>query len=193
MKTLKWVCSFAVILNFVATIFFCEHRTPNRQLLSMAISGFLLILLLVSFVAGLGLCFREKFRAFVPAAICVIGLPASFFVARYLGNSIENWRFKTNLPRYVEVVQLVEKGEIKTSSSLSRIELPSQDADLAQITLAKTNSEGAVIEFVTGLGFPVKHSGYLYISSGKIENDADSIRQWPYRSQINTNWFSVED
>jgi hypothetical protein len=193
MKTLGLTCSIVVVLNCAAIIFFCEHRTPDKQLFSMATSGILLILLAGSLVAGLLRCRREKFHAFVPAAICIIGLLASSLVAPSLGSSIENWRFNNNLPRYVAIAHRIERGEIKTSTSLSRFELPGQDQDLAQITLAKTNNEGAVIEFVTGLGFPLKHSGYLYISTGKIDNETDSLRRWPYHSRINVNWFRVED
>lgn len=192
MKTLKWICSIVVVLNFVVAIFFCEQRTPDRQLLFMATSGFLLILLLVSFVAGLRLCVKEKFRAFVPALICVIGLPFGLFVGGRLGDAIENWRFQKNLPRYTEVVQLIEKGEFKTDSSL--VELPPQYADLALRTARGTNSEGTdIIVFITGLGFPVKHSGFMYVSTGEIENDAETLRRWPYYSRINTNWFRISD
>lgn len=153
----------------------------------------LTFLLLISFVAGICFVRRDKFRAFVPAIICLVGLPANLFISSYLGVSIRDWQFQKNLPRYTEVVHLIEKGEIKASPSDPRIQLPNEFADLSLVTFAKTNNNGLIIEFVIGGGFPVKHSGYLYVSTGKIENDPDTFERWPYRSRINTNWFRVSD
>lgn len=193
MKTIKVSCLILVALNFITMLIFSEHKTPGRQLFAMATNGFLMILFVATLFDGLLKCTKEKFRAFIPAAICITGIFASFFVGSYLGNMLENRRINKDLPSYVSIAHRIEKGEIKTGTSLSRIELPAQDKDLAQITLARTNNEGAVIEFVTGLGFPVKHSGYLYISTGKIDNETDSLRRWPYHARINVNWFRVED
>jgi hypothetical protein len=110
-----------------------------------------------------------------------------------LGVSIRDWQFRKNLPRYMEVVQLIEKGEIKASPSGPRIQLPNQYTDLSLVTFAKTNNGSWIIEFNIGGGFPVKHSGYLYVSTGKINSDPETLERWPYRSQITTNWFRVED
>jgi hypothetical protein len=194
MKTLKLICIIAVLLDFVCDLMFSIKPNTGAQLLGMLIVLILIFLLLVSFIAGICFVRRDKFRAFIPAAICLVGLPANLFIASYLGVSIRDWQFQKNLPRYSEVVHLVEKGEIKTGSSLSKVELPQQYSNLALIALGKTNSEsGATIEFIIGGGFPVKHSGYLYISSGKIENDPEMLERWPYRSQIKTNWFRISD
>ena len=195
MKKLKILCLFAIILDFVVTIFYCEQRTPNKQLLSIATTGFVFFLLLISLATGLLFCFREKFRAFVPALICIIGLPANIFIGAHLGGAIKNWRFQKNLPRYTEVIHLVEKGGIKKSSpGYYALDLPPQYADLARMVWARTNSDGTVfVEFITEFGFPIKHSGYLYISGGKIESDPDTLRRWPYRSEISSNWFRISD
>jgi len=192
LKNLSYLSLFAVTANFVAITIFCARQTPNRQLFSGVIIGVLLILSLISLVAGLYFCWREKFRAFIPATICLIGLPISFIAARRLGGSIEHRLFQKNLPRYTEVVRLIEKGEFKTDSYL--VELPPQYSDLALRTWRGTNSEGAIIVgFITGIGFPVKHSGFMYVSTGKIESDAETLRRWPYYSRINTNWFRIGD
>jgi hypothetical protein len=149
--------------------------------------------LLISFVLGLSSFSREKFRAFIPALICLIGLPMSFIAAIVLGSSIKDSRFQKNLPRYMEVVQLIEKGEIKPIPSSSLVQLPDQYTDLAWATIPETNSVGIIIEFLTEGGFPVKHSGYLYVSSGSVENDTNTLLRWPFHSRINTNWFRISD
>jgi hypothetical protein len=195
MKKFKILCLLAIALDFVVTIYYCEQRTPDKQLLYMATTGFFFILLLVALVIGFCFCFRDKFRAFVPALICIIGLLTNFYIGVHVGGAIKSWRFHKNLPRYTEVIDLIEKGEIKNSSTNSyTIELPPQFSDLAQRTWLRTNSEGVIfVEFLTELGFPVKHSGYLYISAGKIESDPDTLQRWPYYSEINSNWFCISD
>jgi hypothetical protein len=193
MKALGNICWTVIALNFIAMTLFCSQQTTDRQLFSMATVAGVLFVLLISFVLGLRFCSRDKFRAFIPLAICVIGLPISWFVAGRLGEAIQDWRFKKNLPRYTEVVRLIEKGEIKVPSGSDMLQLPSQYSDLALRTFASTNSEGVVIVgFITGLGFPVKHSGLLYLSTGNIENSGMLLR-WPRYRRLNENWFVIED
>ena len=109
--------------------------------------------------------------------------------------AIQDWRFEKNLPRYIQVIHLIENGEIKYNSHDSdTVELPPQYADLARRTWRETNSEGAfIVGFITELGFPVKHSGFMYVSNGEIEGDAETLRRWRYYSRINTNWFHISD
>jgi hypothetical protein len=193
MKKLKFICLFAVVLNFVVQTFFYEQRTGIKQLLSMATLLSMFMLLLISFVFGLSSFSRERFRAFIPALICFFGLPMSFIAAIVLGISIEKSRFQRNLPRYTEVVQLIKKSEIKPTSPSPLVQLPNQYKDLAWEIVPKTNNDGIIIEFLNEAGFPVKHSGYLYVSSGSIENDTKTLQRWPFHTRINTNWFRISD
>jgi hypothetical protein len=121
-------------------------------------------------------------------------LLASFIGSAALGGAIKESRFQKNLSRFNEVVNLIQKGELKPNPPDRFIVLPKQYADLTleAIAFASTNSDGTNIEFQTESGFPVKHSGYLYISSGKM-NDSYTLEDWPIHHQINTNWFYVSD
>jgi hypothetical protein len=192
MKKFKLVCVFLVLVNFICILLFAIKPKANVQLLGGLICLILLFLLLISFVVGICFFRRDKFHAFIPTLICSVGLPASIFIGSYLGVSIRDWQFRKNLPRYTEVVNLIEKGEIKATSSDPRIQLPNQYADLSWVTFAKTNNGSWIVEFNIGGGFPVKHSGYLYVSTGKID-DPETLERWPYRSQVNSNWFRVSD
>src|ERR1700733_9502958 len=107
MKNFSRICLFAVIINFVVQTFFFEQRTGIKQLLSMAALLFVFLLLLISFALGLSLFSREKFRAFIPALVCFVGLLAGFIAAIVLAGSIKDARFRKNLPRYTEVVRLI--------------------------------------------------------------------------------------
>jgi len=162
MKILRILSLALVVLNSVAFLLFAAKPNVDKQLLSMTTTAVLLLLLFLgSFVAGFFLFSRLKFRAFVPAAICFVGLPLGVLFALQAGHSFRSWYFQKHLPRYQEVVRLIEAGEIKRRSADSyAVDLPPQYADLALVTWVRTNSERAIIvEFITGGGFPVRHSG----------------------------------
>ena len=61
-----------------ATIFSAEGTT-EKQLLFLAMIGCSLMFALACCVAGLWFRSRDKFRAFYPAMICLVGLPAGLW------------------------------------------------------------------------------------------------------------------
>src|SRR5689334_9033514 len=122
MKRLRfWALAMSVLL-FVFSIFFAAKPNPVSQLLGMAAIASLVVLLLISGVIGLWHLSRDKWRALIPAMICFTGLLMSPLAGIRSGAAIRSWTFQRNLPRYNEVVRLVEKGEIRSGSSLSKIE-----------------------------------------------------------------------
>ena len=193
MKVLGYICLFAVALYFGIATFFAEHETILREVFAVAAAFVVLILLLVSFVLGLGAFHRERFHALVPMLICLLGLPVGFIGAIVLGESLKSARFQKNLPRYTEVVQLIKSGEIKSNPSSRHVQLPNQYSDLADATSSWTNRSGLVVNFFTDSAFPVWNAGYRYVDSGQTETDTELTKPWPSWSRINTNWFYVSD
>jgi hypothetical protein len=192
MKKLSVLSIFAVILYFGLLTYFSAHETVLKELFAGAAAFAVLVLMLVSFVLGLAAYKRNKFRAFIPFLICVFGLPAGFVGAIVWGESIKAVNFKKNLPRYAEVVSLIEKGEIQPSLSSRQIELPEQYKDLAEETATWTNNNSRVIEFLTDGAFPVWHAGYLYVSNGDVD-ETNLLKNWNCYERVNTNWFYVSD
>jgi hypothetical protein len=134
MKKFSVLCVIVVFLYFCLLTYFAAHETMLKELFAGAAGFAVLILMLISLVLGLILYQRKKFHAFIPFLICLLGLPAGFFGAIAWGESIKAVNFKKNLPRYAEVVSLIEKGEIQPSLSSRQIELPEQYKDLAEET-----------------------------------------------------------
>jgi hypothetical protein len=189
MKILKVFSVVAVLLTFLSSLWFSVKPTGEAQFVAMLLILISILLLVISSVVGIRVARRYRFRAFIPAAICLVGLPVSFMLSSFLGGSIRDWHFRKNLPRYTQVVHLIENGEIKTYNR--RVNLPDQYSDLSLATFVETNNQKMSIEFITGMGFPVKHSGYLYVSTGNI--DSDVLKHWHFRSRINANWFRISD
>lgn len=192
MKKLTVICVIALVVDFATGIWFAERRDTVKQLVSMAALGGVAIVMLVSFVLGLERYRREKFRAFIPLLICLVGLPISLIGSAVLGGRIKDARFQRNLTRYTTVVHLVEKGDLRPDASGCKIQLPDAYEDLAWATFAWTNRDGQVVEFLTEGGFPVQHSGYVYLANGQIETETNLTRDWSWH-RINTNWFYITD
>ncbi|MFO1489207.1 MAG: hypothetical protein U1F65_12100 [Verrucomicrobiota bacterium] len=191
MKNPRSICGFAVLLNFAVQVFFFSHRTGFRQLLSVGSLFAIGVLMLVSFAISANSSPPKKKHAFIAALICLVGLPAGFIGGVVIGASIQNARFQGNLPRYTEVVRLIERGELAPVPPDTSVKLPARYSDLASFVLLKTNTDGIVIEFMTDGGFPAKHSGYLYAASGNLERDTEPAYDWAFHSRINTNWFHI--
>ncbi len=191
MKRLIFICLLAVILYFGLLAFFAEHVTVQREILAGLAGLVVLILLPVSLVLGLAAWPRKKFRALIPMMICLLGLPVGFVGAILLGDRLQNLRFHKNLPRYCEVVQLIEKGEIKPDSR-GEFRLPVQYADLAYAAFTWTNHNGRIARFMTAAAFPVWDGGYLYVANGVMDK-TNLLRSCNLYSRINTNWFYFSD
>jgi hypothetical protein len=192
MKLLSAFCLLAVILYFGLLTFFAEHETVLRELFAGLAGLVVLLFLPFSIVLGISAWPRNKFRAFVPALICLLGLPVGFIAAIVIGESLKSANFQKNLPRYTEVVRLIENGNIKPDAG-GQIQLPEPYTDLAYSTLTWTNQGERTVEFLTDGAFPVWHAGYVYISKENADEEAKFIKARNCYERVNTNWFYVSD
>ena len=159
---------------------FMRQPAANLQSASMLLLFALLILTLVTGIVGLCQLRKSKYRGFIPFGICGCSVLLIILLAPGMGGWMRIRRFPVQMPRYLEVVRLIERGEIRVDSSLAKVNLPESYEDLAVAEIAKTNSAGsASVEFLIGGGFPGKHSGYLYMPISNIEADAEMAQRWP--------------
>ena len=186
MKNLTAVCATAVILYFGFFTFFAEHETLLKELFAGAAGFAVLILMVVSFVFGFASYQRKKIYAFIPFLICLISLPAVFIGGIILGEIIHAANFQKNLPRFMNVVHLIENGEVTPSEG--EVQLPEEFSDLAFNTYAHKNRDTQMVVFITDEAFPLWSDGYIYVS-GEITNQTYFLNKWNLRERINTNWF----
>jgi hypothetical protein len=88
----------------------------------------------------------------------------------------------------------MESGEISVSTEMDRIPQAILKARMAYAVFAQKETNGVLtVEFLTETGFPVKHSGYLYCSSGTIAPGSAEDRHWPIIHEERPKWFSISD
>ncbi len=175
-------------LWFVVFIAFAARPSPVTQLLSMLLTLGLLIFGFVSFIRLFTHWRRERWRVVTPFAACVLVV----VLAPEVGASIRHVTFQRSLPSYESIIRQMESGTMPVTSELRRIS--QAEGGSAYAVLAQRSTNGVLtVEFLTGGGFPVKHSGYLYCSSGSIEPGSVADRRWPRRREVRPLWFRISD
>ena len=158
------------------------------QLGSMLASLVFLLAVFVNFALMFSRWWKERAAAAIPLLICVMAIVVLVFSAP----KIRNFQFKLNRPAYERAVSGIESGNILITDKPFYGET-ALDAGNAKYVLAQKTSDGLVVEFLTGFGFPVKHSGYLYVESGQLHPNSFFGQRWPRRSRIDAHWYHISD
>ena len=150
--------------------------------------------LLLAFIAGVVYAISNwkqlRFWAFLPLLVCLGSCQGSTTIAR----AARKAQFERDIPRYQAVIAKIEGGAISLPAQGEPIRLSGVEQDLAYSVLAQRDTNGLVtVEFLTGGGFPLKHSGYLYSSSGAIQRGSLFDSRWPLRTEIKPKWFRISD
>ena len=111
-----------------------------------------------------------------------------------MGRTVHQALFAWALPSYEQVVGEIQAGRIVVTEKFDRIPEAEARARLAYAVFAQRQPDGTLlVEFLTESGFPVKHSGYLYSSSGTIEKGASIDSRWPIKRKVREHWFYISD
>jgi hypothetical protein len=172
-------------LSFVA---FSGWQSLVTQLLSFLLSIGLLVFCAVSFVRIFTRWKRESWRSAIPFLVCVVAV----FAAEVGGNSLRSFLFMRALPRYESVIREIETGTFPVKNG-ETVAIPRKEETGAYAIFAYRTNGVLAVEFLTGGGFPVKHSGYLYSSSGVVERGSIAQRRWPRRTKVRPLWFRISD
>jgi hypothetical protein len=168
---------------FVTTIAFIVRPKPGLQFLAMFLSLALIVVGFIGFVTAFTNWGKERWRSFIPLSTCVVVV----VVAPDLGRGIRDLMFKWSLPRYEALIQRIESGNISVSKEWQKIE--EAEGLVPYGVVAKRGSNDVLmVEFRFGAGFPVKHSAYVYFSSGAIDHS-----EYRRGYEIRPKWFEVSD
>jgi hypothetical protein len=107
------------------------------------------------------------------------------------GVSLGEKRFVNHLPEYDAFVDKVKSEDLAGAIDISNFDYQG----LAYVAMAYENEPNVlVVEFVVGgMGFPPRHTAFLYTSSGKVSEKTIADERWYRWKQMNENWFRVSD
>jgi len=187
-------CVLAIValcaLSAAAELPFASSQNEWTQFLGML--GFGLYLLAL----GLSLFFawteRRQFRllAMIPLLLCLGSCAATTAV----GRAARQAHFERQLPRYRALVERIQAENMLVSGKVVPIPLAQAERDLGYGVLAQQDTNGVLtVELLTGGGFPVIHSGYVYSSSGRIEPGSFFDQRWPHKMEVKPKWFRISD
>lgn len=186
--------SLAVIaiaaICFVALSAFKAYNSPLGQLI--------LFLLTVPYLASIAASVVEPFRGWrayglrslIPLAACA----AAWYGSMPVGGMLQSHLFSNNLPRFQAIADGIKPEALPADGKSELIPISADDANHVHRVFAYRSIAGViVVEFLTEHGFPAKHSGYVFSSSGSLPTDAKFHYRWPYADEVRPRWFRVSN
>jgi energy-coupling factor transporter transmembrane protein EcfT len=156
----KRTCITGILLCIVVFLFAFLMNTW-LQLLSMLLLLIFVMVLLVNIISVPFLWKKNGSHALIPIGLSLIFV-LLLIPSVYLGGQARMLKFRIQKPKYEEVIALIIKGEISVSNRIERIEVPAEYNHLAYAIIGNRDTNGILtVEFLTGGGFPVKHTGFL--------------------------------
>jgi hypothetical protein len=131
---------------------------------------------------------RNSFAALILLGVaCIIGMRVSAPYRRQR-------ELTRKLPFFQKVISGLHAPETALSGSSIKVPVPEEGRDMAYSIVAERTTGGHLaVLFLTGSGFPVKHRGYLFLSSGRIDDFPKMVSGWPKRTQLRDNWLYIGD
>lgn len=180
------------VLMCLASSLMAFLMNPWLQLLLMVMLLLFCVMFITNFLA-ICLTWRSRGRrALIPFGLSVL---FSLLLIPAIGFGIKArlMKFHYQKPDYEAVISLIEREQIRVEASLGPIVVPDSYKHLAYAVLGSRDPNGVLtIEFLTGRGFPVKHSGFLYRSDDNATR-WEHISRWPRLERIDTNWYRIGD
>lgn len=100
--------------------------------------------------------------------------------------------FRRSLPNFESIVHRMDSGAIPVTAEWRRF--PEAEGGGVYAVSAQRSTNGKLtVEFLTGRGFPVKHSGYLYCSVGSLERGSIAEKRWLRRQRVSPTWYRISD
>src|SRR5262249_9503075 len=110
-----------------------------------------------------------------------------------LSRAARDVAFSFHRGEYEALIARVEQRAIPKGQP-ERITLSDSERSIAYFVLAERAADGSlIVEILTGGGFPVKHSGYVFASAGSFPSESFIGKRWEHHSEVESNWYRVSD
>ncbi len=175
---------------FVALSAFKAHQSPLGQGILFLLTPVYVGCIVFSIIELFRGWRAYEFRTAIPFAACALAWYGSYPVGAFLQSRL----FIHNLPRFQAIVDGIQPESLPTDGKTKAIDIGKTDQTQIQHVFAHRAADGSVvIEIATENGFPMKHSGYVYSSSGNFPGDPQFHYRWPYADEVRPKWFRVSN
>ena len=158
--------------------------SPTLQLLLMVAAPAWAIAALRALVFLFRQVWDQGARAAVPLVACI----GTIVLTLQLAPVANRLYFELKRPAFDVVI--ADRQSRKMENGMSQI-IPS---DVAYCVLVERTSAGRFqIEFLTGGGFPVKHTGFVYAETGSVDPGSRIGGRWRRWNRLDQNWFAIAD
>ena len=188
LKKHKYKFSLCFIWLITSTMFGVA-MSADLQLVTMLLLPVILGVLIASIVSVFRNWSADKFLSFIPLAVWLFSVITPLPASKEMRKQLFNYR----LPEYQSMISRIESEYFEISDELTNIQIMPTEKHLALNVFAIRENELLYVEFLTGGGFPVKHSGYMYSESGSIPVNSTIGKRWPSLIKINGYWFRFSD
>ncbi len=132
----------------------------------------------------------RQFHALTPLGACLVSLLGPYLI----GPPLRTGLFYYHLSRYEAIVSRVERDPAFDNRKPATVSTEEAEKDLAYSVLAQKDANGILtVEFLTGGGFPVKHTGYVFSSTEAFPRESFIGQRWPYFHEVRPHWFRIAD
>lgn len=168
---------------------FAAFHTPGVQLAVMLLFLLFFCASAASLIALVRGWRTSGWRAAIPLIACV----AAWWLAPIVSRMVDAGIFARDLPAFEAIVARPDVQATAPGADVT-VELSDKEKQVAWHVDAERTPDGTLlVTLLNGSGFPVKHSGFLYSSTGRVPPDARMNERLPYRGAMRDHWFSVSD
>ena len=178
------------VIWILGRVFFMAHTTADVQLVTMGLTIVFVGAIAASVVALVREWRTLSWVAALPLAACLAAVPVSSIA----GDAARAMQFAMALPDYEKVVARQDVQALQPGARIESLDLsPSERSGIDWAGAQRTPGGMLVVEFATGSGFPVKHSGYVYTSTETVTGGLATQKTWPYQSPVRAHWYEVSN
>jgi hypothetical protein len=190
-KVFLWVSIFTVLAFLASWCAFAYSADVIAQLTSMLLTLIFIIMWLISFITALT---RWSTVCWVSFVVFILAFPGCSQAIK-AGHWARMKVFEHRLPSYEKAVQQIIKNFDGQRKLITKNNLPEECRRFAYYAYVyKDNNNATVVNFMWGIGFPVKHTAFVWRSDGVLpEKGTEFRRDWPGCWRINEHWFRCSD
>ncbi len=171
------------LIFLISIVIFLIRESAILQLISMLA----ILMFLALFITNISWLIRkwksEKWLSLYPIVLWIIILLATPFIAVFSAKK----SFEYNLPKFQVIVEELKKEPHETG------ERKRSDKNVGRGIDSWYEDDIFIAQIWWGSGFPLKHTCYVYVSSGDIEKIEYFTKNFYGRIRLNQYWFSVSD